>query len=98
LLKESESDRAARGEQIKTLSDLLKESESDRAARGEQIKTLSDLLKESESDRAARGEQIEYLLEHMRALFARRGFRWMTRYPNWPEVKKLLERINTPNE
>ena len=80
------------------LSLLLKESESDRAARGEQIGSLSALLKESESDRAARGEQIEYLLESLRALFARPGFRWMTRYLNWPELGKLSERVNTSNE
>ena len=98
LLKESESDRDARGEQIETLSALLKESESDRAARGEQIETLSALLKESESDRAARGEQVEYLLEQLRALFARTGFRRMTRYLNWPEVKKLAARVRATNE
>jgi FkbM family methyltransferase len=64
----------------------------------EQIESLSALLKESESDRAARGEQVEYLLEQLRALFARTGFRWMTRYLNWPEIKKLAARVSATNE
>jgi len=57
----SESDRAARMEQIETLTMELHESESDRAARLEQIETLTMELHESENDRAARMEQIETL-------------------------------------
>ena len=64
----------------------------------ERATSASALLKESESDRAARGEQNEYLLEQLRALFARTGFRWMTRYLNWPEVKKLAARVSATNE
>jgi hypothetical protein len=59
--EKSESDRAARDEQIQTLTAMLKESESERAARLEQIHELTRLLKQSESDRAARGEQIQTL-------------------------------------
>ena len=60
-LNNLESDLAARGEQIESLTSMLRESESDRAARGEQIESLTSMLRESESDRAARGEQIESL-------------------------------------
>jgi 2-polyprenyl-3-methyl-5-hydroxy-6-metoxy-1,4-benzoquinol methylase len=59
----SESDRAARGEQIESLTQMLTVSEADRAARGEQIDTLTQMVKESEADRAARGEQIRQLTE-----------------------------------
>ena len=59
--EESESDRAARSEEIQSLTAMLKESESDRAARLEQTHELTRLLKESESDRAARLEQIHEL-------------------------------------
>ena len=63
LLNESEQDRAARLEQIYTLTQQLKESEQDRAARLEQIFTLTEKLKESELDRVARFEQIQSLTE-----------------------------------
>ena len=45
-MQESESDRAARGEQIEALTAMLKESEADRAARLEQIVSLTAMLKE----------------------------------------------------
>ena len=48
LLKELETDRAARLEQIHTLTALLKEAEADRAARLDQVHTLTALLKEAE--------------------------------------------------
>lgn len=57
----SESDRAARGEQIESLSVMLKAAEADRTGRAEQIESLSVMLKEAETDRTARGEQIESL-------------------------------------
>jgi len=60
-LHESEVDRAARWEQIKTLTEQLHESEVDSAARWEQIETLTEQLRESEVDRSARWEQIETL-------------------------------------
>jgi hypothetical protein len=60
-LKESDADRAARLEQIKTFEKALRESEADRAARLEQIKILDKALQESETDRAARLEQIRVL-------------------------------------
>lgn len=44
-LQESEADRAARLEQILTLTALLKASESDRPVRSEQTQTLANLLK-----------------------------------------------------
>ena len=46
-LAESNSDRAARGEQIETLTGMLKESEIDRAARWVQIELLTGMLKKS---------------------------------------------------
>jgi hypothetical protein len=105
MVKESEADRAARGEQIEALTKMVKESEADRAARGEQIETLTKMVKESEADRAARGEQIEaqgeqieLLKADLRALFARPGFRLLTKYSNWLEVKKLAKQIGLPNE
>jgi uncharacterized protein (DUF3084 family) len=60
-VQECEADRAARLEQIETLTKMLEESEADRAARLEQIETLTKMLEESEADRAARLEQIETL-------------------------------------
>jgi 2-polyprenyl-3-methyl-5-hydroxy-6-metoxy-1,4-benzoquinol methylase len=64
-LQESESDRAARLEQIElrdeqivSLTARLEESEADRAARLEQIVSLTARLEESEADRAARLGQI----------------------------------------
>jgi 2-polyprenyl-3-methyl-5-hydroxy-6-metoxy-1,4-benzoquinol methylase len=44
-LAESDTDRAARGEQIETLTGMLNESETDRAARGVQIGTFTNMLK-----------------------------------------------------
>jgi hypothetical protein len=43
-------------------------------------------LKRLASDREALGRQVE-------ALFSRRGFRWLTRFANWPELKDLTERL-----
>jgi FkbM family methyltransferase len=43
-------------------------------------------LKRLASDREALGRQVE-------ALFSRRGFRWLTRFANWPELKDLAERL-----
>jgi hypothetical protein len=48
MIKDSEADRAARLEQIHTLTALLNESETDRAARLEQIHAPTALLNESE--------------------------------------------------
>ena len=41
------------------------------------------------SDRGALRQQIE-------ALFTRRGFRWLTLFANWPELKKLAELLRKP--
>jgi FkbM family methyltransferase len=43
-------------------------------------------LKRLASDREALGKQVE-------ALFSRRGFGWLTRFANWPELKDLSERL-----
>ena len=65
-LKESDVDRAARGEQIEILTKALIESDVDRAARGEQIEILTKALIESDVDRAAQGEQIEILTKALK--------------------------------
>ena len=49
LLNESEQDRAARLEQIHTLTQQLKESEQDRAARLKQIQTLTEWLEKAQN-------------------------------------------------
>lgn len=66
-LSELELDRAARGEQVTTLTEMIKVSEADGVARGEQIATLTEMIKASEADRVARGEQITTLTEIVRA-------------------------------
>jgi FkbM family methyltransferase len=43
-------------------------------------------LRRLASDREEMERQVE-------ALFSRRGFRWLTRIANWPEVKQLAERL-----
>jgi hypothetical protein len=53
LLKSSEDDRAARLEQIHTLTRRVQESEEDGAARLAQIHTLTHRLREMEKNRAA---------------------------------------------
>ena len=50
-LRESEADRAARGDQIASLTGMLCEAEADRAARGDQIVSLTGMLREAEKDR-----------------------------------------------
>jgi FkbM family methyltransferase len=50
---------------------------------------LKEAVRDSESGRAALTQQIE-------ALFSRRAFRWLTRFANWPELKKLAELLRKP--
>jgi hypothetical protein len=50
---------------------------------------LKGVVRDSESGRAALRQQIE-------ALFSRRAFRWLTRFANWPELKKLAELLRKP--
>jgi len=45
---------------------------------------LKEVVRDAESGRAALRQQIE-------ALFSRPAFRWLTRFANWPELKKLAE-------
>ncbi|MHB1143153.1 MAG: FkbM family methyltransferase [Sulfuricaulis sp.] len=60
-------------------------------------KEQTRMLRESEAGRAAQGEQIETLVAILRVLFSRPGFRWLTKFVNWPEVKKLSEQLGKPN-
>lgn len=46
-------------------------------------------LKQLASDRESLRQQIE-------AMFSRRAFRWLTRFANWPELKKLAELLREP--
>jgi len=64
-LQESEQDRAARLEQIFTLTEKLKESELDRVARFEQIQSLTELFQELEQDPTALLEQINLLSQQL---------------------------------
>jgi len=57
-LRESESDRASRFEQITELTKMLQEAEVDRLTRFEQLTELSERLTEAEADRLARYEQL----------------------------------------
>lgn len=57
-LKESDADRAARLDQINTLTQLLKESETDRAARLTQIYILTQQLKKLEADKTIQEDEI----------------------------------------
>lgn len=80
------------------LTRKLQASEADGRARWTQIETLTRMVKESEAHRAVLGKQIEALAADLRALFARPDFRRVARFSSWPEVKKLAERIESPNE
>lgn len=55
----------------------------------QQIERLKEVIRDSESGMAALRQQIE-------ALFSRRGFRWLTRFANWPELKELVELLRKP--
>jgi FkbM family methyltransferase len=89
VIRGSESDREALRQQIEGLKGVIRGSESDREALRQQIEGLTGVIRGSESGRAALRQQIE-------ALFSRRGFRWLTRFANWPELKKLAELLGKP--
>jgi 2-polyprenyl-3-methyl-5-hydroxy-6-metoxy-1,4-benzoquinol methylase len=48
------------------------------------IQTLTSIQQELQAD--------------LKALFARSGFRWLTRFSRWPELDKLKSQIGTPDE
>lgn len=54
-----------------------------------ELARLKGVVLDSESSRAALRRQIE-------ALFSRRAFRWLTRFVDWPELKKLAELLRKP--
>ncbi len=72
-LEKSDTDRAARLEQIHELTRRLAESDADQAARLEQIHELTRRLAESDADRAARLEQIHELTRMVNELQAERA-------------------------
>jgi 2-polyprenyl-3-methyl-5-hydroxy-6-metoxy-1,4-benzoquinol methylase len=90
-LQESEEDRAARYEQIRTLTAMFKESEADRAARGEQIQTLTAMLKGSREGETACGN--EAVAGDMRILLSRPWFRLVSRIARWREVQRLAKTL-----
>ena len=51
-----------------------------------QSELLTGTIQDLTAARAAQGEQIK-------ALYSRRSFRWLTRFANWPELKKLAELV-----
>jgi FkbM family methyltransferase len=69
-------------QQIERLTELMRDSESGLAALKQQIEALA-------SDRGTLRQQIE-------TLFSRRAFRWLARFANWPELKKLSELLTRP--
>lgn len=52
------ADAIARGEQIRTLTNMVQHANDESVARAHQIETLTALVKESDADREARGQQI----------------------------------------
>lgn len=54
-----------------------------------EVARLKGEVQDAEATRAALRQQIE-------ALFSRRAFRWLTRFANWPELKKLAELLRKP--
>jgi glycosyltransferase involved in cell wall biosynthesis/SAM-dependent methyltransferase len=101
-LEAVESDRAARGEQVETLTAMLGQSESDRAARGEQIGELTTMVRQSESDRAVHSDRVKTLTAQIarlesdqdliRALLARMPIRWLLRFVPWRDARILIDR------
>ncbi len=80
-VRDSEYSPALR-QQIERLTEVMRDSESVRDSLQQQIEALA-------SDRGALRQQIE-------ALFSRRAFRWLARFGNWPESKKLSELLTRP--
>ncbi len=80
-VRDSEYSPALR-QQIARLTEAMRDSESHRESLRQQIEALA-------SDRKALRQQIE-------ALLSRRAFRWLARFANWPELKKLSELLTRP--
>lgn len=68
------------------LAEKFSESEIDRAARFVQIQTLTEMVKETEA-------KLKETEANLRALFARRAFRYWFKVSNWIELKELAKRI-----
>ncbi len=71
------------------LKGMVQDAKATRAALRKQIERMTEVVRDAESGRAALRQQIE-------VLFSRRGFRWLTRFANWPELKKLAELLRKP--
>ena len=80
-VRDSEYSPALR-RQIERLTEAMRDSECLRDSLQQQIEALA-------SDRGALRQQIE-------ALFSRRAFRWLARFANWPESKKVSELLTRP--
>ena len=82
----SETDRKARFEQIRSLTEELKATEADREARFEQIRSLTEELKATEADREARFGQIRSLTEALKTSEADRAARF-------EQIQSLTEQL-----
>jgi FkbM family methyltransferase len=71
------------------LKGMVQDAKATRAALIKQIERMTEVVRDAESGRAALRQQIE-------VLFSRRGIRWLTRFANWPELKKLVELLRKP--
>lgn len=62
-------------------------------AEGAALNRQSELLMATTRDLTSEREALRLQIE---ALFSGRGFRWLTRFANWPELKKLAELLRKP--
>ena len=98
MLKNSQADRSEYATRIETIAATLAETEASRVAHARQVELMAATLEQSEADRARYATQLELFQTDLRALFARRGFRWITRFIGWPEVEKLAGRAGKSGE
>ncbi|OAI09646.1 hypothetical protein A1359_18705 [Methylomonas lenta] len=68
------------------LAEKFSESEIDRSARFVQIQTLTEMVKNSQAT-------LKETEANLRALFARKAFRYWFKVSNWIELKELAKRI-----
>ncbi|MGH6937047.1 MAG: hypothetical protein ACRED2_12915, partial [Methylocella sp.] len=87
-VRDSEYSPALR-QQIERLTEALRNSEAHRESLWQQIESLQQQIETLASDRGTLRQQIE-------TLFSRRAFRWLARFANWPELKKLSEHLTKP--
>jgi FkbM family methyltransferase len=89
--------------EIVALKGRVQDAEASRVALGKQIERMTVAVREAEFGLAALKQQIEALAsdrgtlrQQIETLFSRRAFRWLARFANWPELKKLSELLTRP--